>query len=346
VIQGTKQGFIFVLDRDTGKPVFPVEERPVPQGAEAGEVLSPTQPYPAHVPPLVPLEISADDAFGLTPWDRGACRDAMARSRNEGLYTPPSVKGTIMFPFTGGGINWGGVAFDPSSEIVIANTSRAIHLITLFPAVEYDALRKASPRREVAPQRGAPFGATRDTMLSPIGMPCNPPPWGTIAAVDLKAGKILWESKLGTTEEIAPLSLALDTGTPNVGGPLVTGGGLVFIGAAMDKYLRAFDIKTGAELWQGRLPASAMATPMTYDWSGRQFVVIAAGGHGDAGVAPGDSFVAFALPREGEPGPTWWSRTIARPGGRMWVWFSLITMALLFTARGIWWLFRRKITSA
>ncbi|MFM9862710.1 MAG: pyrroloquinoline quinone-dependent dehydrogenase, partial [Micropepsaceae bacterium] len=279
VIQPTKQGFLFVLDRDTGEPVFPVEERPVPQGGVAGEVLSPTQPYPTVIPALAPQKISADEAFGLTPWDREACRKLIADTRNEGLYTPPSLKGTLMFPFTGGGMNWGGVAFDPVKQIVYANTSRMLHRITLFPAAEFDKLDEKFPDREVSPQKGAAYGMIRDTLLSPLGLPCNPPPWGVLAAVDLKTGKIAWEATLGTTEELAPLNIALNTGTPTLGGPLVTAGGLVFIGATADRYLRAFDAASGAELWQGRLPAPGIATPMTYEWKGRQFVVIAAGGH-------------------------------------------------------------------
>lgn len=342
VIQGTKQGFVFVLDRDTGEPVFPVEEKPVPQGGADGEVLSPTQPFPTHVPALVPQKISADDAYGLTPWDRGACREKIAKARNEGIYTPPSTQGTIMFPFTGGGINWGGVAFDPVNQVLYANTSRAMHLITLFPAKEYEKLEEEFPNREVSPQRDAPFGMTRDILLSPLGLPCNPPPWGVLAAIDLKAGKVLWESTLGTTEELAPLSIALPIGTPVVGGPLVTSGGLVFIGAALDKYLRAFDAKTGAELWQGRLPATPQATPMTYEWDGRQIVVIASGGHGQAGMKAGDSFVAFALPKQGEAGATWWSRKVDRPGGRMWINFGLIFIGSLIVVGGLWWLIKRS----
>ncbi|NOT41118.1 MAG: pyrroloquinoline quinone-dependent dehydrogenase, partial [Alphaproteobacteria bacterium] len=225
VIQPTKQGFLFVLDRDTGEPVFPVEERPVPQGGIAGEVLSPTQPYPTVIPALAPQKISADDAYGVTPWDREACRKLIAETRNEGLYTPPSLKGTLMFPFTGGGMNWGGVAFDPVKQVVYANTSRMLHRITLFPAAEFDKLDEKYPDREVSPQKGAAYGMIRDTLLSPLGLPCNPPPWGVLAAVDMKTGKIAWESTLGTTEELAPLNIALNTGTPTLGGPLVTAGG-------------------------------------------------------------------------------------------------------------------------
>ena len=146
MIQPTKQGFLFVLDRDTGKPIWPVEERPVPQGGADGEQLSPTQPFPTHVPTLAPQRISPDDAFGLIPfWDRAACRDRLAAARNEGLYTPPSTKGTLIFPMTGGGVNWGGVAFDPVNQIVYANTSRAVHIVTLIPAAQVDAASRPPP---------------------------------------------------------------------------------------------------------------------------------------------------------------------------------------------------------
>lgn len=341
VIQPTKMGFVFVLDRDTGVPVFPVEERPVPQGGVAGEVLSPTQPYPTHIPALVPQTISPDDAYGFTPWDRGACRDAIAAARHEGLYTPPSEQGTILFPLTGGGVNWGGITIDPVKQILYANTSRGAHLITLFPAAKFEELDETYPDKEVSQQEGTPWGMIREFMLSPVGLPCNQPPWGVLAAVDLKSGKILWESTLGTTEELAPLSIALHTGTPTLGGSVVTAGGVVFIGATMDKYLRAFDAKTGAEIWQGRLPATGFATPMTYEWQGRQFVVIAAGGHGQLGTAPGDSLVAFALAGPNDPKPTWWSRKIERPGGQMWINFGMIFAGTLVVVGGLWWLIKR-----
>lgn len=334
VIQGTKQGFVFVLDRDTGQPVFPVEERAVPQGGAAGEWLSPTQPFPTHIPALVPQELTPADAFGLTPFDRAACRTAIAAARSEGLYTPPSEQGTIVFPMTGGGINWGGVAFDPVHQILYANTNRVAQLATLFPAARFEELHDRYPRREVSPQHGAPFGIIRDLMISPIGMPCSPPPWGAIAALDLAAGKILWQSTLGTTEAVAPLGLALGLGMPGFGGPLVTAGGVVFIGAAADSYLRAFDAETGTELWQGRLPTSAQSTPMTFQLRERQYVVIAAGGHAKLGTAPGDSIVAFALPKADEAGPTLWSRTVDRPGGR----FVAKMFIILLAASSLIWL--------
>jgi quinoprotein glucose dehydrogenase len=316
VIQATKQGMVFVLDRDTGQPVFPVEERAVPQGGAPGEVLSPTQTYPRDLPLLVPTRLQPSDAFGFTPYDRGVCRERIAAARNDGLFTPPSTQGTLLFPFTGGGVNWGGVAVDPHG-VVFVNTSRAVHLITLIPRDDFDRVRAANPGREVSPQLGAPFGMKREVVLSPFGAPCNPPPWGTLAALDLQGKRILWERRLGTTEDLTPLGIALELGTPNFGGPLATAGGLVFIGAALDRYLRAFDAATGRLVWQGRLPAPGMATPMTYVWNDRQYVVIAAGGHGEAGTRTGDAIVAFALPQAGEARRTWWDRTIDQPGGRL-----------------------------
>jgi quinoprotein glucose dehydrogenase len=298
VIQTTKQGLVFTLDRDSGRPIIPVEERPVPQGGEVGEVLSPTQPFPVAPAPLAPNRIQASDAYGLTPWDRDACRKLIAGARNEGIYTPPSTKGTILYPFTGGGSNWGGIAYDAGHGIAFVNTSSALHKVTLIPAAKVDAEEKANPEVEISPQAGAAFGMRRELLRSPLGLPCNPPPWGLLSAVDMTTGKILWRTPLGTTRDLAPGSqfFTRGVGTPNFGGPIVTGGGLVFIGAAMDNYLRAFDAASGKELWKGRLPAGGQATPMTYVWKGRQYVVIAAGGHAKADTKRGDQVVAFALP--------------------------------------------------
>jgi quinoprotein glucose dehydrogenase len=247
---------------------------------------------------LSPSEIKPDDAFGLTPFDRGSCRKRMAGARFEGMYTPPSTQGTLVYPFTGGGMNWGGLAFDAARQVAYVNTSNALHLVTLIPADKVAAAHRREPDAEISPQKGAPFGMRREALLSPIGMPCNPPPWGQLHAIDMRTGKVLWEVPLGTTRDLAPGSQLLlrGTGTPNFGGPIATGSGLVFIGAAMDNYLRAFDAATGKELWRGRLPAGGQATPMTYVWKGRQYVVIAAGGHAKAGTKRGDSVVAFALP--------------------------------------------------
>jgi quinoprotein glucose dehydrogenase len=300
VLQPTKQGLLFTVDRDTGLPVIPVIERKVPQGGAPGEKLSPTQPIPVAPPPLAPSRIRPEDAYGVTFWDRGRCRDAIAAARNDGLYTPPSVQGTIIYPFTGGGTNWGGLAFDATHDIVYVNTSNAIHLVTLIPAKEYAAVEERFFNKEVSPNEGAPFGMKREVMLSPLGLPCNPPPWGKLHAVDMHTGKIIWSVPLGTTEDMLPMSEYFlgNIGVPNLGGPMVTAGGLVFIGATMDNFLRAFDARTGAELWKGRLPAGGQATPMTYVWKGRQYVVIAAGGHSKLDTKRGDAVLAFALPNQ------------------------------------------------
>jgi quinoprotein glucose dehydrogenase len=178
VLQPTKQGLLFTLNRETGQPIIPVEERKVPQGAAPGDHLSPTQPFPIAPKPLAPNKIMADDAFGLTFWDRGKCRDLIRGARNEGFYTPPSTQGTIVYPFTGGGTNWGGLSFDASRNVAFVNTSSAMHLVTLIPAKDIDAMRAAHPHQEISRNRGAPFGMWRRTLLSPLGLPCNPPPWG------------------------------------------------------------------------------------------------------------------------------------------------------------------------
>jgi quinoprotein glucose dehydrogenase len=337
VIQPTKQGFVFVLDRDTGKPVWPVEERAVPQGGAEGEQLSPTQPFPTHVPPLLSQQISADDVFGLIPfWESRACRAQVASARNDGLYTPPSTQGSIVFPMTGGGVSWGGAAFDPVNQILYANTTRAIHIVKLLPRAAVADGFNPPPGHDFGRQQGAPFAMTRAVAMSPLGLLCNKPPWGEMVAVDLKAGKILWRSRVGTTEDRAPLGIALHFGTPLVNGVAITAGGLAFTGA-LDAYLRAFDARSGRELWQGRLPVPGVANPMTYLWKGEQYVAIGAGGHSESGTTIGDSVVAFRLARPGEA-PSLRSRTIDRPGGRFMsgaiaVGFVVVLMAVLLWRR-------------
>ena len=298
VAQATKMGHLFLLQRETGEPLFPVEERPVPQGGVAGEELSLTQPFPTAPPPLVPQHLTPNDAWGLTFWGRGKCRERIKALRSEGIFTPPSLEGTIMFPGDVGGTNWGSVAFEPQRGLLLVNTTRLARIVTLIPRDDYAAVKAANPNVEISPQTGTPFGMRREVLLSPFGLPCNPPPWGTLAAIDLATGTVRWEVPLGTTRDLLPVPIAIRSGTPNMGGPIVTASGLVFIGAAMDNYLRAFDVETGKELWKGRLPAGGQATPMTYRLreDGKQYVVIAAGGHGRLGTTLGDYVVAFALP--------------------------------------------------
>ena len=213
--------------------------------------------------------------------------------------------------------------------MAFADTSNMIHLITLFSAAQFVEFKARFPGKEISPQTGAPFGMMREVLLSPIGLPCNPSPWGTLSAIDLNSRKILWQTPLGTTEAMNPLGLALRFGTPTLGGPLATSGGLVFIGAAMDDYLRAFDAKTGAELWTGRLPATGNSTPTTYEWQGRQYVVIAAGGRGETGSPANDALVAFALPRLGESTPSPWVSWTDKPGGRFKLHAGMVAVALV-----------------
>jgi quinoprotein glucose dehydrogenase len=298
VAVATKMGHIFLLHRETGKPLFPVEERPVPQGAVPGEEPSPTQPFPLAPPPLGPQRLTPEDAWGVTPADRQWCRERIKALRSEGVFTPPSLQGTIIFPGNIGGAHWGGVSFEPKRGRLFVNTNRFAFVVKLIPRDRYEHEKKASPYADIAPQAGTPYAMRRDVLRSPGGAPCNPPPWGTLVAIDLTDGKIDWEVPLGTMPSLAQIPSSSEWGAMNLGGSIVTAGGLIFIAAAMDQYLRAFDVDTGKELWKGALPASAQATPMTYQLSrdGKQYVVIAAGGHGRMGTRLGDYVVAFALP--------------------------------------------------
>jgi quinoprotein glucose dehydrogenase len=298
VIQATKMGHVFVLQRETGVSLFPVEERPVPQDGAPGEQLSPTQPFPVKPPPLVPTMLRPEDAWGFTPWDRGACRDQIASLRSDGIFTPPTVQGSVMYPGNAGGSNWGGVAVDPERQILVANVMNFAWTVRLIPRADFDRIKAANPGKEISPQTGTAFGMWRETLFSPFGVPCNSPPWGELVAIDLASGDVRWRVPLGTIRDVAPVPIPWKVGVPNVGGPLVTASGLVFIAAAVDDYLRAFDLESGAELWQARLPAGGQATPMTYRArpGGRQFLVIAAGGHARARTTLGDHLVAFALP--------------------------------------------------
>ena len=293
-VVATKMGFLFVLDRTTGQPVFPVTEQPVPASDVPGEVVSPTQPIPSAPPPLVPQMLRPEDAFGVAVIDRLQCRRRIEHLRSDGLYTPPSLRGSVIYPFTGGGANWGGGAFDPASGLFFINTMNLVHVVRLIPRADLDAARQAAPKAEIGRGIGTPYAAERTLLTSFLGVPCNKPPWGTLAAVDLSVGTIRWQVPLGR------MALGMVRGLPNLGGPIVTAGGLVFIAAALDDHLRAFDALTGREVWQAALPAGGQATPMTYITGGRQFVVIAAGGHAKLGSTRGDAVVAFALPAAGE----------------------------------------------
>ncbi len=295
VAQVTKTGHVFVLDRDTGEPFLPVQEVRVPSSDVEGEKLSPTQPIPTAPPALVPNRIDPKDAFGLTWFDRNACRTQLRELRAEGLFTPPSAQGTLFHPFTGGGANWGGAAYDPRRNLLIINMSSLAHVVQLFPSEEYRGALEVYHGQDVEPMSGTPYSDRRGILLSPLQLPCNPPPWGIIAGVDLATGSIVWRRALGTIEDMAGLPLEL--GTPTYGGPIATSGDVIFIASTMDYYLRALSTATGEELWRGRLPTTGNATPMTYIWKGRQYVVIYAGGSSRSGVPFNDKLIAFALPQ-------------------------------------------------
>src|SRR5262249_37452908 len=270
VAVATKVGHLFILNRDTGKPIFPVEERAVPQNAVEGETPSPTQPFPVLPKPLRPERLNPEDAFGINDADREDCRKQIAALRNDGVFTPPSLKGTLVYPGDVGGMNWSGMSFDPVHGLLITSTNRLARAVTLIPRAGIDDKKlremraESQGRYELAPQTGTPYLMKREFMLSPNKVPCNPPPWSTLVAIDLSNGSVKWERPLGS---IGPLSLIVPDsakwGSPSLGGSIVTAGGLVFVAASMDDYLRAFDVETGAELWKAKLPAGRPATPMT-----------------------------------------------------------------------------------
>ncbi|MEO8224063.1 MAG: pyrroloquinoline quinone-dependent dehydrogenase [Gammaproteobacteria bacterium] len=305
VVVLTKQSLVFVLDRETGKPLFPVEERPVPTDGVAGEVLSKTQPFPVKPPPLMKTKLTPDDAWGLTFWDQNRCRDLISGARHGDLFTPPSDRGWIMFPGSAGGMNWGGGAWDPDRNLLVTNLSQIGLYLKLVPreqlptAGSFDPTRGA-PMGPPAIIEGTPWAIEQRIFLGPTMMPCTSPPWATLVGVDLAAGEIRWSVPLGTIDNLAPIPLPpLNWGAPVSGGPIITAGGIVFIGSTGDARLRAFDTESGAEIWSTPLPTSAHSNPMTYERDGRQFVVIAAGSHMFINAKTIDDYlVAYALPKQ------------------------------------------------
>ncbi|HQR03149.1 MAG TPA: membrane-bound PQQ-dependent dehydrogenase, glucose/quinate/shikimate family [Rhodocyclaceae bacterium] len=301
LIQPTKHGEIYVLDRATGAPLTPVEERPSPKGDVPGERYSPTQPWSVGMPSFTPPPLRERDMWGTTPFDQMLCRIQFKSLRYDGKFTLPSTTPTLEYPGTFGIIDWGSVAVDTGRDIMVVNTSGMPFSIQLVPRAEFDA-RKAGKAPKSghwgsAPQYGAPYAVDFGPLMSKLGFPCAPPPWGMLYGVDLKTRKIVWSNTLGTTQDIAPFGISVSGGY-NIGGAAVTRGGVTFIGATIDNYLRAFDTRTGKELWKGRLPAGPQAGAMTYTdgKTGKQYVVIAAGGHPFMQTKHGDAIVAFALP--------------------------------------------------
>ncbi|WP_241521194.1 pyrroloquinoline quinone-dependent dehydrogenase [Kineobactrum sediminis] len=299
--QLTKQGFVFVLNRLTGESLWEITEQPVPPSQIPGEITAPTQPKPIAPPPLLDGFLMPADAWGLTPLDRADCRRQLSNLHNLGLFTPISETLTLMYPGSLGGANWGGGALLGDSGILLVNVNNIAFTGKLIretaSAIPQGSHPAAGQRMRVSMQ-GTPYAVEIGSLQSFLGLPCNPPPWGKLVAVDLYGGTIAWETALGSVHEMGPVTapFQIEWGTPNLGGGIATAGGLFFIGATMDRQIRAFDVNTGNTLWQHTLPNDATATPMTYRYQGRQYVVINAGGHTMFNRGQGDYLYAFALP--------------------------------------------------
>lgn len=304
LIAPTKRGQFFVLDRRDGRPLYPVTEEPVPQGAAAGEWTSKTQPYSAFAN-VAGEKLTEARMWGVTPIDQLWCRIQFKQSRYDGDFTPPALRKTLFYPGSAGGVNWGSITVDTARDLMVTNSLYMPDIGWLIPRSEVEALPDSSSGGHADDfafvQTGTPYAMQRLVFLNPLGVPCMQPPYGRLSVVDLKTGKFRWSQTFGTAYRAGPWNveshLPIRMGVPNLAGSMATGG-LIFIGAAQDRFLRAIDIGNGHELWRYSLPSIGAATPMTYvsKKSGRQFVVIAAGGH-PALPGPADSTVlAFALP--------------------------------------------------
>ncbi|SNB64321.1 quinoprotein glucose dehydrogenase [Arboricoccus pini] len=302
LIASTKRGDIYVLDRTNGQPIVPVHERPVPQGDIPDERYSPTQPFSdLTFLPRRPLE--ERDMWGATMLDQMVCRIMFKSARYEGIFTPPSTQGSIVYPGNFGVFDWGGVAIDPVRQLMIANPDYMAFYSRLIPRAANDT--GVAPGEQKANEAGTnemmgtPYRVQLNAFLSPLGLPCQAPPWGYMAGVDLRKSEIVWQHKNGTIQDSSPIPLPIKMGVPSLGGPITTGGGVAFLTSTLDSYIRAYDVLDGTQLWQARLPAGAQTTPMTYRSakSGRQFVLVVAGGHGSLGTKAGDHVIAYALPK-------------------------------------------------
>ncbi|HEX4050655.1 MAG TPA: pyrroloquinoline quinone-dependent dehydrogenase [Steroidobacteraceae bacterium] len=297
LIAGNKTGMIYVLDPRTGQPVLPVEERAVPASTLTGEATSPTQPFPTRTPVLARQSLTAADAWGLTPADRNACKTILSNLTGTTVFSPPSTQGSLAVPGNIGGINWSGFAWDARHERLIVAASDLPYRVQMIPAAKFGGGARGDFRGDAAPETGSPYAMQRAPLESPSGLPCSPPPWGEIVAVDLASGRIAWRQPVGSMQEVFGSRVQNIPGSVMLGGPIVTASGLIFVGGTMDRRFHALSAATGRELWSATLPASAQALPITYQYHGRQYVVIAAGG--DAEISEelrGDALIAFALP--------------------------------------------------
>ena len=302
LVQPTKQGELFVLDRRTGQPVLPVTEMPAPQGAAEGDHTAPTQPVSALS--FDPPPLTGADMWGATMFDQLACRIALKRLRYEGRYTPPSLQGSLVYPGNFGVFNWGGVAVDPQRQIAFTTPAYLAFVSQLVPRENDTELYVQGGERPeyslpaLNENFGAPYAVKLGPFVSVLGLPCQAPPWGYVAAADLTTGEVVWKHKNGTTRDASPIPLPFRMGVPSLGGPIMTASGVAFLSGTIDDYVRAYDVSNGRQLWESRLPAGGQATPMTYlGEDGRQYVLVVAGGHGSLGTKAGDSVIAYALPK-------------------------------------------------
>ena len=296
LVAPTKQGEVFVLNRATGKPVLPVEEEPAPQGAVDGDHTAPTQPHSAVS--FRPAPLREADMWGATLIDQLYCRIRFRQLRYDGAFTPPSLNGSIVYPGNFGVFNWGALAVDPQRDIAFA--------MPVYLAFTSQLIHRPDDTTRVVSQKGAPvfnenFGAPYAAKMGPfysfLQLPCQQPPWGYVAGVDLRTGKTVYRHVNGTVRDLSPLPLPFEMGVPGIGGPIVTAGGVAFLSGTMDNYVRGYDLRTGREIWRSRLPAGGQATPATYRAAdGRQYLVVVAGGHGSTGTTAGDAIIAYALP--------------------------------------------------
>ncbi|MEA2119019.1 membrane-bound PQQ-dependent dehydrogenase, glucose/quinate/shikimate family [Halovibrio sp. HP20-50] len=299
VIQPTKQGSLYVLNRETGESIVPIEEVPVPQGAVEGDWTAETQPRSALN--LLPPPLTERDMWGASPFDQMMCRIQLNSLRYEGQYTPPSLEGSIVYPGNVGVMNWGGVAVDPKRQALFTGAKYLAFVSTLVPRDQVEEGQGSASEQGLQANAGAPYAVELGPLLSVLGLPCQAPSWGDVAGIDLQSNEVVWKHPNGTTRDSMPfdLPIGLNVGVPALGGPLTTAGGVSFLSGTLDQYLRGYDITTGEELYKARLPAGGQATPMTYTGEdGRQYVVVTAGGHGTFGTKMGDYVIGYALPED------------------------------------------------
>ena len=301
VAVGTKMGHIFILNRETGKSLFPVEERPVPPSDIVGEKAYPTQPFPVLPAPLGLQKVTTSDAWGLTEKDKNEAEARISRYVNKGIFTPPSYDGSIMTPGNVGGIHWGGMCYDARQGLLITNINNLAAIIRLLPREKIDEIESSQRELmhiETGRQAGTPYIMKRDYLFkidSGRFILQTKPPWGTLLAIDMKDGSKKWEVPLGYSLDPKKYPGAEKWGSINLGGAIATAGNLIFVAATLDNHLRAFNTQTGEMLWEYLLPAGGQATPMTYQINGKQYLVIAAGGHRKIRTKQGDYVMAFSL---------------------------------------------------